>query len=112
MPLRRPPTPAAGWMRHVATLALILSLGLGWGMLHPGSGAGQPVAAQATTPTVLDPQLAVRTVAAGLSQLTSMAFLGPSDILVLQKQNGQVRRVVNGTVQSTPVLDLAVNAGS
>ena len=40
-----------------------------------------------------------------------MAFLGPNDFFVLEKATGQVKRVVNGVVQST-VLDLAVNSGS
>jgi glucose/arabinose dehydrogenase len=61
--------------------------------------------------TVLDPNLAVRTVAAGLNQPTTMAFLGQNDFLVLEKASGQVKRVVNGAVQGT-VLNLAVNSGS
>jgi len=40
-----------------------------------------------------------------------MAFLGPNDILVLEKASGRVQRVVNGVVHST-VLDLAVNSAS
>ncbi len=62
-------------------------------------------------PTVLDPNLAVRTVVDGLNQPTSMAFLGPNDILVLEKATGRVQRVVNGVIHST-VLDLAVNFAS
>jgi aldose sugar dehydrogenase len=64
-----------------------------------------------TGPTMLDPNLAVRTVELGLTQPTSMAFIGPSDFLVLEKASGKVRRVTNGVVQAT-VLDLAVNSGS
>ncbi|HSE81113.1 MAG TPA: PQQ-dependent sugar dehydrogenase [Gaiellaceae bacterium] len=66
-------------------------------------------AAQAQTPEVLDPELAVRVAASGLSQPTGMAFIGENDILVNQKANGQVRRVTNGVLQPDPVLDLAVN---
>jgi glucose/arabinose dehydrogenase len=62
-------------------------------------------------PSVVDPNLSVRTVIENLDQPTSMAFLGPNDFLVLEKATGQVKRVVNGVVQST-VLDLAVNSGS
>ena len=69
------------------------------------------VEAQAVDPTVLDPNLDVRTVVVGLNQPTSMAFLGPNDILVLEKSTGKVHRVVNGVIQST-VLDLAVNSAS
>jgi glucose/arabinose dehydrogenase len=63
------------------------------------------------TPSLVDPNLRVRTVVENLDQPTSMAFLGPNDFFVLEKATGQVKRVVNGIVQST-VLDLAVNSGS
>ena len=39
---------------------------------------------------------------------TDMAFLSDNDILVLEKNNGTVRRVVNGTVLQDPLLDVAV----
>jgi hypothetical protein len=39
------------------------------------------------------------------------APLGPDDFLVLEKNTGRVRRVQGGVVQSTPVLDVAVNPG-
>ncbi|HEU5277905.1 MAG TPA: PQQ-dependent sugar dehydrogenase [Gaiellaceae bacterium] len=63
------------------------------------------------TPKLLAPDLALRTVVDGLALPTSIAFLGPNDLLVLEKNSGKVKRVVNGVVQST-VLDLAVNFGS
>src|SRR5262249_40835504 len=62
-------------------------------------------------PTMLDPSLAVKTVVSGLVTPTSMAFLGNNDVLVLEKNTGRVKRVVNGAVQST-VLDLGVNFNS
>jgi len=62
-------------------------------------------------PTVVDPRLDVRTVVSGLNSPTTMAFLGDDDILVLEKETGRVRRVMNGAIQST-VLDLPVNFGS
>jgi aldose sugar dehydrogenase len=69
------------------------------------------VTAQATGPSMLDPNLDVRAVVSGLSQPTTMAFIGENDLLVLEKGTGRVRRVVNGAIAST-VLDLAVNSGS
>ena len=68
------------------------------------------VAAQ-SGPTLVDPNLSVRTVVSGLSQPTSMAFLGAGDFLVLEKPTGQVKRVTNGAVAGT-ALDLAVNNAS
>jgi glucose/arabinose dehydrogenase len=62
-------------------------------------------------PSLLAPNLTLRTVVDGLALPTSIAFLGPHDVLVLEKNSGQVKRVVNGVVQAT-VLDLAVNFGS
>jgi aldose sugar dehydrogenase len=62
-------------------------------------------------PTVVDPELSVRTAASGLVTPTSMAFLGANDMLVLEKQTGRVQRVVNGAIVGT-ALDLAVNNAS
>jgi glucose/arabinose dehydrogenase len=59
-------------------------------------------------PRISDPKLKVETVAQGLEYPTSMAFLGPNDILVLEKNNGQVRRVVNNTLLPEPLIDLKV----
>ena len=69
------------------------------------------VSAQSSGPTMLHPNLGVRTVVAGLTTPSTMAFIGENDILVLEKNTGHVQRVVNGVVVST-VLDLAVNFGS
>jgi len=62
-------------------------------------------------PLMLDPSLAVRTVTTGLNLPTSMVFLGTHDILVLEKETGHVKRVVEGSVTET-VLDLGVNRSS
>jgi glucose/arabinose dehydrogenase len=72
--------------------------------------AATTVAAQ-TTPSLVDSNLRVRAVVEQLDQPTSSAFLGPSDLLVLEKATGQVKRVTNGVVMGS-VLDLAVNSGS
>ena len=45
---------------------------------------------------IKDPDLKAEVVFKGLKFPTSMAFLGPNDILVLQENNGAVRRIVNG----------------
>jgi glucose/arabinose dehydrogenase len=66
---------------------------------------------QDPAPEVLAPNLAVRTVVGDLTTPISMAFLGPDDILVLEKDTGQVKRVMAGAVSGV-VLDLAVNFAS
>jgi aldose sugar dehydrogenase len=42
------------------------------------------------------------------SSVTKMAFLGTDDILVLEKNIGQVRRIVNGSLLPGPLLDVSV----
>jgi glucose/arabinose dehydrogenase len=63
----------------------------------------------ASAQVLKDPALMVTEVVAGLNAPTVMAFIGPDDILVLKKNDGQVRRVIGGVLQPTPVLDVAVN---
>jgi glucose/arabinose dehydrogenase len=62
-------------------------------------------------PSLVDPNLAVRTAVSGLDQPTSIAFIGRNDMLVLEKATGKVKLVRNGVVHST-VLDLPVNSAS
>lgn len=45
----------------------------------------------------------------GLRQPTDMAFLGPGDILVAEKRNGTVQRIVNGQMLGEPLLDVNVS---
>ena len=44
----------------------------------------------------------------GLELSTSMAFLSPDDILVLEKDKGTVQRIVNGEMLPEPLLDVNV----
>jgi len=59
-------------------------------------------------PKLFDSNLKISTVAEGLSTPTSIAFVGPGDILILEKDTGMVKRIVNGKVQANPVLDVNV----
>jgi glucose/arabinose dehydrogenase len=60
-------------------------------------------------PSIKDPNLGVQLVSSdGLELPTSMAFLGPDDILVLEKEKGTVQRIVNGEMLLTPVLTVGV----
>jgi len=71
-----------------------------------GVKARQPQAAE-----MLDANLHVRTFVTGLATPTSIAFIGPSDLFVLEKDTGRVQRFISGAFHST-VLDLAVNSAS
>jgi glucose/arabinose dehydrogenase len=69
--------------------------------LPPPSSVGPTIAKN-------DTHLKIETVFTGLRSPTSMAFLGPNDILVLEKSKGTVQRIVNGTVLPKPILKVAV----
>jgi uncharacterized repeat protein (TIGR01451 family) len=73
---------------------------------------GTEVQSPSSGPSMTDPNLSVKTVVSGLSQPTSMAFIGNNDFFIFEKNTGKVQRVTNGVVQSPPPLDLAVNSGS
>ena len=61
------------------------------------------------TPNIIkDLNLKVELISKGLELPTSMAFLGPNDILVLEKDKGTVKRIVNGKILAEPVLDVNV----
>jgi aldose sugar dehydrogenase len=70
----------------------------------PGSnfsrGAGIPV--------IKDPKLKAELVFRGLEFPTTMAFLGPNDILVLEKSKGTVNRIINGKMLPEPLLHVNV----
>src|SRR5215212_1343666 len=57
---------------------------------------------------ISDPTLQVEEVVRGLDLPTTMAFLGPNDILVLEKDKGTVQRIVNGKILPEPLLDVNV----
>ena len=59
-------------------------------------------------PIINDPKLKAEVVFRGLNFPTSMAFLGPNDILVLEKNDGTVRRVLNGVLLEEPLLNMNV----
>jgi aldose sugar dehydrogenase len=64
---------------------------------------------EATTGLVVnDTGLMSELVYKGIKVISNMAFLGPDDILVLEKNNGTVERIINGMMQSEPLLDLDV----
>ena len=67
----------------------------------------QPLAAENIT--LYDPNLKIELVASGLDFPTTMAFLGPDDFLILEKNTGYVKRFVNGTQVEKPLLHVNTN---
>ena len=60
-------------------------------------------------PTLNDSSLKVdQIINRGFDDPTSMAFLGPNDILVLEKNTGKVHRILNGKILPEPLLDVNV----
>jgi glucose/arabinose dehydrogenase len=59
-------------------------------------------------PTLTDSNLKVEQVVERLDTPTTMAFLRPNDILVLEKDTGSVKRILNGKLLYQPLLDVNV----
>lgn len=59
-------------------------------------------------PSVAESNLQVELVVGGLELPTTMAFLGPDDFIVLEKDKGTVLHVTNGIISSKPLLDVNV----
>jgi glucose/arabinose dehydrogenase len=59
-------------------------------------------------PIINDPNLKADLVTNGLELPTGMAFLGPNDILVIEKEKGTVQRIIDGKMLAEPLLDVNV----
>jgi len=57
---------------------------------------------------IKDPTLKLELVFGGLQFPTSIAFLGPNDILVMENQKGTVQRITNGKMLPNPFLTVNV----
>ena len=68
----------------------------------------RPFSLSPDDPHVFDSRLKVEQVVNGLETPTTMAFLGPDDFLVLEKDKGTVMRVLNGKILDEPILDVNV----
>src|SRR5918994_1512961 len=93
------------------TSVLIICIFLAILMIGFDPGKSKVTRAQVDGPTMLVPNLAIREVIADLVTPITMAFIGPNDFLVLEKNTGKVKRIVNGTVHST-FLELSRNAAA
>jgi glucose/arabinose dehydrogenase len=104
---------------YVMSIILIIVIALGV-LSIPVSGISDTFGTTADKPfnikkhqqgvIVNDPNLKVELVTEDLEFPTSMAFIGSDDILVLEKNEGTVKRIVNGQMLKEPMLD--VNVGN
>jgi glucose/arabinose dehydrogenase len=68
----------------------------------------RPFNLSVSNPQVFDSHLKVEQVAKGLELPTTMAFVGPDDFLILEKDKGIVMRVNDGIISGEPLLDVNV----
>jgi aldose sugar dehydrogenase len=92
----------------ILTSVVIFSLGNNYCFYSSYSLGLEPPSSK-LDPVVKDTDLRVENVAEGLELPTTMAFIGHNDFLVLEKEKGTVRRVVNSTILEEPILDLNVS---
>lgn len=75
-----------------------------FGFIHNGFGEDHN-----EKPSLVNHNLRVEPVVKGLKFPTTMAFLGPDDFLVLEKEKGTVQRIIDGNISKQPLLDLNVS---
>jgi aldose sugar dehydrogenase len=73
-----------------------------------GNSNAQPTS---FVPSVNDNNLKVEPVITGLDRPVSIAFLGPNDMLVVERNTGIVHRVTDGQLMKEPLLDVNVFTG-
>ena len=56
-----------------------------------------------------DPNLKTEIVASGLDFPTNIAFLGPNDFLILEKNTGLAKRFIDGNIISEPLPQIDVS---
>jgi glucose/arabinose dehydrogenase len=61
-------------------------------------------------PTITDPKFELELIFKGIKYGTNMAILSPDDILVLERFEGTVQRIVNGSKLTEPILDVDVSS--
>ena len=84
----------------ILTILVLASLPL-WHFVSPALARAKiTTEVQNLTDTSLKSQLMTR----GLKAPSAMAFIGPNDILVTEKNRGNVQRITNGIISSQPLL--------
>ena len=76
----------------------------------PSSAYAAKAKANLEEPTINDPNLVAQVVYKGLRSPTAMAFLDSDDILVLEKDEGTVQRILDGKMLQQPLLQVNVNS--
>jgi glucose/arabinose dehydrogenase len=90
------------------SLWFVVSMISFFGLVIPFSVALASEQPNIETPSLNDSNLRAELVVEGLKTPTSIAFLGPDDIIVLEKNPGLVKRVLHGQILNTSLLDVEV----
>ena len=98
--------------RILFAVLLILIVVAVYNYSYPSESAIAKIARSRGAINIDDPNLKYEIVASGLKSPTTMAFLGPNDILVNEKLNGTVQRIIDGKIQPQPILDVSVASQS
>jgi glucose/arabinose dehydrogenase len=105
----------ASWPLLISGLIILFCVAFSswifWGYHHfvnATSSVGSNETDSEHGPRIIDENLRAELVVEGLKHPTSMAFLGPDDFLVLEKKNGIVKRIVNGSILVPSLLDVEV----
>ena len=61
-------------------------------------------------PRIHDPKFTAEIVANGFVDPTAMAFIDSNDIMVVEKNKGTVRLIIDGQMLDEPLLDVNINA--
>jgi len=96
------------WAICLSIFLLCIALAYNYG--HLVSNREISAAQLESGPILLDSKLKVETVNTEIHFPSSMAFLGNNDILVLEKNDGTVKRIVNGVMLADPLLKVNVSS--
>jgi aldose sugar dehydrogenase len=89
------------WVLELVTILVAV-------LLLPSQTNPVAIHASRASPVLNDPDLKVENVVSGIEFPTGMAFLGQNDILVIEKDTGKVKRVIDGELLNESLLDVNV----
>jgi glucose/arabinose dehydrogenase len=92
----------------LSVLFLLLIPTLSFQVINAGIST-MAFAQEENVPSLKDTSLGIELVSDSLKDPTSMAFIGPNDILVTEKNSGTVQRILNGEMLDEPLLDVNVD---
>lgn len=87
-------------------MVMIRSFLASWYCIPPASARAK---ASTGGPIINDTHLTTQLITSGLKAPSAMAFIGPDDILVTEKNTGNVVRMANGVISQQPLLHVEVS---